>query len=893
MRFLPVWSRGAIGSDSVVDEPGSVTNIVSASGDGARIDTARRLLVIVVMMASGFAALGYQIVWTQQSALWLGNESAAVLAVLAAFFGGLAAGSFWFGGRIDRSRNPARWYGVCEVVIGIWGVLLLFLMAPVTTSLVHLIGAETSPVWHWTVAFVVTFLLLLPATSAMGATLPAMERVLTQLGGNSRVAALYAANTFGALLGVLGTAFWLVPNIGLKATVAVCVALNLLCSVLTWVAFAKPVPPAATGRVKSATMLGMLAATGFLGIGYEVLVVRVLSQVAENTVYTYAILVAIYLLGTAGGAAAYAQWQRIGYGDTPIVRVRDRLLRYLALACLAGVASLTMAAHLKSGLRGLLPATMSGALLGEASLAISAFLLPAICMGALFSHLCTAARRQGVDFGRVLGINVLGAAFAPPIFGVMVFPMLGAAYSFVILCGGYLLLSLRRSPPTPALWAAGACTLALTLWNPSLRFLDIPIGGRLVSHEEGAMAAVSIVQDADGVATLRINNRQQEGSNRTRFFDARQALLPMLLHPAPKRALFLGLGTGVTASSAAQQPGLQVDAVELLPEVIRASVYFRRQLAAGDVDDQFHVINADARRFVRASEKSYDIIVADNFHPARSGSGALYTVEHFSAIRERLEADGLFCQWLPLHQLDIDTLRSIVASFRAVYPEGSAVLATNSLETPVLGLLAQRGVARFRLDQVRVRLSQSRSTPSVVSFGFADEYALLGNFVAGPRALAHFSLGAALNTDDLPIVAYRAPRITYAPQSLPRDRLIALLHEFNVAPEEVLQPTNDADAVARLSAYWLARNRYIEFGRDVRVSSDVRSMLSQVAEPLVSVLRISPDFRPAYDPLVRMAVALAQVDTSAAGELLQTLQKMQPNRTEAADALRELQPPRH
>src|SRR6185295_20357602 len=108
-------------------------------------------------------------------------------------------------------------------------------------------------------------------------------------------------------------------------------------------------------------------------------------------------------------------------------------------------------------------------------------------------------------------------------------------------------------------------------------------------------------------------------------------------------------------------PTLQVDAVELLPEVIAASSYFAKS-------DRLHVMTGDARRFVRASREHYDVIVADNFHPARSGSASLYTVEHFRAVQARLAADGLFCQWLPLHQLDLDTLRSIVSSFIAVYP---------------------------------------------------------------------------------------------------------------------------------------------------------------------------------------------------------------------------------
>ena len=129
------------------------------------------------MVASGFAGLGYQIVWTQQSALWLGHESAGVLAVVAGFFGGLACGALLLGPRIHRSSKPARWYAASEAVIGVWGLGLALLFDPVSGWLLNLIGPQPSAAWHWLVAFCGTFLLLLPATAAMGATLPAMQRV--------------------------------------------------------------------------------------------------------------------------------------------------------------------------------------------------------------------------------------------------------------------------------------------------------------------------------------------------------------------------------------------------------------------------------------------------------------------------------------------------------------------------------------------------------------------------------------------------------------------------------------------------------------------------------------------------------------------------------------------
>jgi spermidine synthase len=248
----------------------------------------------------------------------------------------------------------------------------------------------------------------------------------------------------------------------------------------------------------------------------------------------------------------------------------------------------------------------------------------------------------------------------------------------------------------------------------------------------------------------------------------------------------------------------------------------------------------------------------------------------------------VFCQWLPLHQLDLDTLRSVVRAFLTVFPDGWAMLATNSLDTPVLGLVASHNPHRFDLDQIRRRLTGAAMQHSPAELGIADDLALLGSFVAGPRALARFAGNAALNTDDHPVVAYLAPRVTYAPDSRPRDRLIALLDEVEIDPRELLSGPGEPDWAARLAAYWKARNRFIAAGRDVQPVADVQRMLAQVRDPLLAVVQISPDFRPAYDPLLRMAIALGRSDVSGARALLTELQKAQPSRPEAALALREL-----
>jgi spermidine synthase len=194
----------------------------------------------------------------------------------------------------------------------------------------------------------------------------------------------------------------------------------------------------------------------------------------------------------------------------------------------------------------------------------------------------------------------------------------------------------------------------------------------------------------------------------------------------------------------------------------------------------------------------------------------------------------------------------------------------------------------FDAAQVRARLFGAAFPVGPAACGLADDFALLGSFVAGPRALRRFAGSAALNTDDHPVVTYRAPRITYAPDSSPRDRLIAFLHEVELSPEELVARPFDSAWAARLAAYWTARDRFIESGRSVQPTPDVRGMLAQVREPLLSVVRISPDFRPAYDPLLRMASALASTDAAAARALLNELQRAQPARPEAGQALRRL-----
>ena len=185
-----------------------------------------------------------------------------------------------------------------------------------------------------------------------------------------------------------------------------------------------------------------------------------------------------------------------------------------------------------------------------------------------------------------------------------------------------------------------------------------------------------------------------------------------------------------------------------------------------------------------------------------------------------------------------------------------------------------------------------RWTPPLGDFGLADEWALLGSFVAGPAALARFAAGAPLNTDDHPVVSYLAPRATYAPDATPAERLTDLLRQWTVGAHELLAPAPDGVPAARLNGYFQARQQYLLAGVGVRPVADPARMLAQVREPLLAALRLSPDFRPAYEPLLRLALALRSSDPPAAQALLETLARLAPAQAGAREALLQASPAR-
>lgn len=833
-------------------------------------------IFVGILLLSGLSGLGYQVIWVRMLAIGLGHEVLAVLAVIAAFFAGLAVGAWALDRPIARSRHPWVWYAGLEVLIGIWALVLIWAMPLANGWIADWMGADPGPVRRWAVAFLGPFLLLMPATAAMGATLPAAERALTALAGGRWVGALYAANTGGAMIGALATALWLAPALGYTATLVVFASVNLLAAMaMALVAGRTRTRPQLDKasltdptNIETKSMppkrgLTTIALTGFLGIGFEVAGVRALSQMLENTVYSFAAALSVYLLATALGAAAWQRTAARGGGALPM------LAALTGLGAILGTMGLFAVPVVYDLVRGALGPGLWSSLAAELTVATLVFGPASFAMGALFTHLAQHLVGPDGGLGRAIAANTGAAALAPFAIGIIAVPSIGVVATMVALALGYGLVALAATARTGRLdiGTAGTVAASLALTGATMlgpfdhRLVEPPAGGRVVRHVEGISGSASIVETARGTLFLRVNGTFTMGGTASYRLDRLQAHLALMQHPDPKSALFLGVGTGATLAAVADHPDLHAVAVDLSPEVLALVPEFSQVQA--DLDraaERVQIRTGDARRAVRvASPGSYDVVLADTYHPAKDGAGLLYTVEHFRAIKTRLAPGGLFVQWLPLHQLDMPTLRLIVRSFLAVYPDARLAMGNYNLPTPLIALYGTAGKTLPSPDIPRARVQAIGGALQQV--GITSPLALYGGMIAGPDALRVWVGEGPLNTDHHPLVMYRAPDTVYAPLPPAGQRLLALTEMLEIAPDDTLDlsglpPRQVAAFSARLTAYWQARDRFLALGLRTRVTGDVVKDAERLVPALLQVLSVSPDFAPARQAVDAVVTAL-------------------------------------
>ena len=807
-----------------------------------------RRLLIVCYAASGAAALVYQVAWTRLFSLQLGHSTAASSTVLAAFMGGMAVGA-WIGGRVrsDSSRRLLVVYAVIELAIAAIAVALPGALDALVPALASAYANGDSPAFFAFVRVAISLLLVGLPAAAMGATFPIAVAWLTHTSERVNAASestpaatagvLYAANTAGAAIGAISAGFWLIPAIGLRATTWMGIALNVAAALgALWIARqrqpenARREPPSrrkALTRRYAAVPRPVLACaaaalSGFLALVYEVAWTRLLALVLGPTTYAFATMAASFITGIAIGSSI---------GTRMVRRISDPALwlggTLIVIAVTAPAAAwfaasrvpLLVASHVNAG------AAFESIVLRQA-LVVACVLLPtSIALGASFVLAVATSTASAADIGRhtarVYVANTIGAVAGALSAGFVLVPYLGLQSTFVNISrigaiGGIAIatLVLVQRAKTRALIGAVALAAAIAAvfgtlpdWDRQLlasgaykysRNLDAEAldatlrAGTLEYYKEGAAGTVS-VRRTGGARALAIDGKVDASNAGDMLTQRLLGLLPTLLHSNPRDALVIGLGSGVTADAIVASGEVQrTDIVEISPEVVEASAYFERENRGVLKRPGVRLLIGDGRSHLRLSTQQYDVIVSEPSNPWMAGVAALFTHEFFEAARMRLRPGGVFCQWAHTYEIAERDLQSIVHTFGSVFPHGTMWLVADG-DLLLIGSTADdigsrvAGIAeRSRKGSVPALLADVAVTPASAPF------VLLSLFAGGPRELASYSGGAALQTDDRMALEFTAAQAMYAPPVGNTARLRALTARADL-PDAVAAALKRAD----------------------------------------------------------------------------------------------------
>lgn len=727
-----------------------------------------------LFFASGLAALLYQIAWAKRLGLVLGADAYGVCFVLVAFMVGLAWGGRLGGRWADRAASGTRHYGNLELGIALLGALSPFACDALQWIYPQLFRATESIEWlRFPLRAALALAALLPPTILMGATFPAMAKLLAARGAIGRAAShFYAWNTLGACAGALVAGFVALPAFGIPGTIWVAAGVNFAIGIAARAMPDCSRPEASAGNAGAApvtatspALLRAVFLSGFASLVFEVVLTRNLAINFGATSYAFAIVLFVFLLGIGIGALFFrTRWE--GKEEAAVAFARFQVLAG-GLGILGAFVLEFFMPNLFLARPSYFPEADSIALLWIWQFLASAvaFLPLGIALGVSFPAAIRAAASSREDLGASSGQlywwNTWGAAAGAIAATLILVPWLGSRGAMALAAGACLLAAwqLRISIAGSILVAA---LIGVFLFVRGPRPGDALRAGTVL-FLEGPAASVSVedvkLPDGSDDRVFRINGRVEAS---TGFLDMRlQRLLghlPVLLHPDPQRVLVVGLGAGITAGASASSERTQrVQVVELNPEVREAALLFGRvnrfpSLPAGKLSISFQ----DAGNYLLATQERFDVMTSDPIHPWTAGSGNLYTVEYFQRMRARLAEDGrgIAGQWVPLYQLSMRDIGSIFASFRAAFPYAEIWL--TSVDLVLIGSERPISVSESEID-ARMRQLVHGAERDFEEIGIRSAADLLALRCGGVELIDAIAAGAPLNRDLQPFLEYSAP----------------------------------------------------------------------------------------------------------------------------------------
>ena len=743
-----------------------------------------------LLFVSGVTALVYEVLWLRELALLFGNSAQAAAATTAAFFAGLAAGNAFWGRWSAKTRQPLRVYGWLELGLACSSVLY-FVVLTLYESIFGALYAQfaDAPAVFLLIKFVLAFTLFFPIAFFMGGTLPMITECVVQRRDNlgSQASALYATNTIGAAIGAVLGGFVLPWFLGVRASYVLTMTISVaIAFVALWMSTRisaanpdttsnsfvehKTVQPgkstaAPVSVLHSHTAMVLIASlSGFTTLALQVLWIRMFAQVLHNSVYSYATILAVFLLALAAGGVV-ARWVAArDYNPTHVLPIALATSALLAALSPIVFASLTNGGTYIGG-----QASLVGYIGEIAWLVFVCIGIPMVVIGSLLPYLFKLSEdgiyAPGETVGRLVTWNTLAGIVGSVAAGFLLLQWLGLWTSIFLMAFLYLASAvwLASQLLQKTYWPAGITAItAILLFTiadprqlPTVRIDTERRGEKLLQVWEGSDATVAVIEQ-DGFLRTKLNNWYALGSTGDKLTQQIQAHLPMLLHSKPKRVFFLGLGTGITAGTALDYPVDEVTVAEIAPSVISASqTYFSDHTNGLFEDPRVTVLPEDGRTALRGLSTQFDLIISDLFVPWRAGVGSLYSTDHYFAALERLNSSGLYVQWLPLYQTTREEFSTIARSMHEVFGQVTLWRGNFWADKPVIALIGHKDRAALRDSAPLIRASRRALTGHINTDG--EHVPLMSHYSGQLTATDPLIRNAEVNTDDFPLIEYRAP----------------------------------------------------------------------------------------------------------------------------------------
>ncbi|MCP4664687.1 MAG: spermidine synthase, partial [bacterium] len=817
--------------------------------------------IATVLFISGLCSLVYQVAWLRLLRLVFGVSTASTAVVLAIFMGGLGLGGLVLGRRVERVRNPLLFYAGLEIGIAVTAAASPLLIGLVRQLYLGLGGVTAMGlVGATTLRILLAVLVLGVPTTLMGGTLPAVALAMQRDAdrGRRRVAVLYGVNTAGAVAGALITTFVLLELVGIRCSLWLAAGLNLLLALVVLGMSRLPATTAAQDApggaadagaapepqpVAAPLVLVTAGVAGFLFFLMELVWYRMLGPVLGGSSYTFGLILAVALAGIAAGGALY------GRG----AESRRPSLEALAATCLVEGICLALPyaagddlALLAAILRPLDALGFAGLVLGWTVLVVVVVLPAAIVAGYQFplmvALLGSGRQRVASQVGLAYAWNTWGAILGSLAGGFGLMPLLTAPglwrWSVLLLVLVGLVLAavawwVRERGLPRLVAAAGAALVGLVLclaYGPSAFWRHVPVGAGRIDvnfHDPNKLRNArhsirrALVREAEGIESsvalmsveelaLYVNGKSDGSAVGDAPTTVMLGLVGGMLHPQPRSALVIGLGTGATAGWLARIESLgRVDVIELEPAVGELAALFAPISFDVLTNPRVHLHVGDGREHVLTSAERWDLIVSEPSNPYRAGVADLFSQDFYQAVAPRLRPGGIFVQWLQGYEIDAELMRIAYSTLGSVFPH----LETWQVNTNDLLLVASREPLVHDFDRIRreVRREPYRSALRWV-WRVEGIEGFYSGFVAGNPLAERLAVVAEhrVSSDDRPRIEFGFARNVGRTGLLPVGRLQELSRRLGAERPPARGAPPDWDKVLEARQIRTLSNSYTE-----------------------------------------------------------------------------------